>query len=538
MDKNLALKLILIVVLVVVAAWTLYPPDKTLKPGIDLAGGTSLIYEIDTQGLDSEKKRELSSRMITVLRRRIDPANIQNLVWRPQGGTRFEIQMPLASAEARVKRQSFEEARSDLLAENVNPAVIMRSLSKPPEKRTEDFERFARGSAERLAILETLGTAYDERNSLRENSDELFSKLESMEAELTEGGLDVEAVKARVSRWAVLDEESLTEAAQDFLGGEGNVELLTEYVKTYAEWAEAVDGLTDPDTGKNVEYKNARRALDGFNLTEDQVNSCLDMSPKSAKRIRAIEVLKAAFPDREEKIDKVVAAFDEYYPFRGRLDDPKDLQRMLKGAGILEFRILPTRGDPEVDADEMAGYVELLQTKGPKYASDSKYVWCEIEIENISEWKVPNSIVGQFANKYYVLASNKTDEAILHGAETRDWSLKEAQPGTEPRTGRRAIDFQLDDRGGRLFSNVTGKNIDKPLCILLDGIAISAPNIQSRIFTRGQITGNFTKEEVADMVNKLNAGSLPARLIEQPISVKTIGPSIGADNRDAGIKAG
>jgi SecD/SecF fusion protein len=40
------------------------------------------------------------------------------------------------------------------------------------------------------------------------------------------------------------------------------------------------------------------------------------------------------------------------------------------------------------------------------------------------------------------------------------------------------------------------------------------------------------------MVNKLNAGSLPARLIEQPISVKTIGPSIGADNRDKGIKAG
>ena len=40
------------------------------------------------------------------------------------------------------------------------------------------------------------------------------------------------------------------------------------------------------------------------------------------------------------------------------------------------------------------------------------------------------------------------------------------------------------------------------------------------------------------MVNKLNAGSLPARLIEQPISEKTIGPSIGADNRDQGVKAG
>ena len=40
------------------------------------------------------------------------------------------------------------------------------------------------------------------------------------------------------------------------------------------------------------------------------------------------------------------------------------------------------------------------------------------------------------------------------------------------------------------------------------------------------------------MVNKLNAGSLPARLVEQPISVKTIGPSIGADNRNKGILSG
>jgi len=53
MDKNLTWRIVLIIVLVVVAAWTLYPASKTLKPGIDLAGGTSLIYEIDTQGLET-----------------------------------------------------------------------------------------------------------------------------------------------------------------------------------------------------------------------------------------------------------------------------------------------------------------------------------------------------------------------------------------------------------------------------------------------------------------------------------------------------
>jgi len=113
MSKNLTPKIVLILVLVVLAAWTLYPPNKTLKPGIDLAGGTSLIYEIDTHGLKEADKKDLSQKLITVLRRRIDPANIQNLIWRPQGSTRFEIQMPLASAEARQKRQNYEKRRQN-----------------------------------------------------------------------------------------------------------------------------------------------------------------------------------------------------------------------------------------------------------------------------------------------------------------------------------------------------------------------------------------------------------------------------------------
>ena len=77
MDKNLSWKIALVVALVILAAWTLYPPSKTLKPGIDLGGGTSLIYEVDAKGLGAEEKRGLSERVITVLRRRIDPANIQ-----------------------------------------------------------------------------------------------------------------------------------------------------------------------------------------------------------------------------------------------------------------------------------------------------------------------------------------------------------------------------------------------------------------------------------------------------------------------------
>ncbi|MHC4618753.1 MAG: protein translocase subunit SecD [Planctomycetota bacterium] len=552
MEKNLTPKVIFIIVLVAVLGWTLYPPSKTLKPGIDLAGGTSLVYEIDTQGLEPGEKRDVAQRMITVLRRRIDPANIQNLVWRPQGSRRFEIQMPLASAKAREERDNYKKVKDSLLEENIYPAVIMRSLQKPVEERAADFNDIARGSASRLSILEEVATAYDERDELRKRRDELGDRLKVPENLITLAGLDLDSIKLQLGEWMKLNEQELTEALKEYLGSEGNVDLLTRYVKRYSEWAEVVEQLTDAETGINVRYDKARKALDKLNISEEQIDFALDLPVKSAKRASAIEDLKAAFPDRVEKIEQAVAAFDKYRPFRGRLDDPGDLKRLLKGAGILEFRILPTLGHAEVDESEMAVYVERLKEKGPKYASDNRHVWCEVEdvegwgafdeggnfFSRVRDNQEGPAIIAPFGDKYYVLASNKQNEVMLHRAgEEKSWRLEDASK-TQDQMGRLAIGFRLDERGGILFSRVSGRNIGRPLCILLDGIAISAPNLKSRIGRDGIIEGVFTRTEVDDMVSKLDAGSLPARLIEQPISEKTIGPFIGADNRDRGIRAG
>jgi len=541
MDKNLTWKIVLIVALVVLAVWALYPPSKTLKPGIDLGGGTSLIYEIDAKGLSADEKRGLAERMIAVLRRRIDPANIQNLVWRPQGNTRFEIQMPLSSAEAREKRAQFEKALSDLLVDNVATVTIMRSVAKPPEQRAADFQRFAHDSNDRTKILDDFAKVYDERKQLQQQRDGLAGKLAAPEGLIKQAELDLDDIQSRIVGWVKLDKDKLKETLTEYLGSEKNLELLTQYTELYRQWAEVVDKLTVPITGVNVRYNEAIASLHKLNLSEDQINAVLESAePRSTKREKAVEDLIAEFPEREEKIKNVVKAYDAYYPFRGRLDDPGDLQRMLKGAGILEFRILPTEGHPDVDTAQMKNYIEMLKTKGPRYASDDKYVWVEIEDPqgfHASDGANRPVIKGQFGNKYYVLASNKKDECLLHTGQVKEWKLNRASPGQDQQ-GRRAIDFELDERGGLLFSRVTAKNIDRPLCILLDNRAISAPKINSRIYTRGQISGTFTNTEVQDMVNKLNAGSLPARLVEQPISIKTIGPSIGADNRDRGLKSG
>jgi len=543
MGKNLLPKTILIIGLMVIAVFFLW--GRGLKYGLDLEGGTSLIYEIDTQGLEEADQKDLAEKMITVLRRRVDPKSVEGVEWWPRGNTRFEIKMPLASAKTRTKRQRFEQTRTELLEKNINPAAIIRSLSKSAEERAKDFEQSVQKDPNQLKVLQNLATTYDQRKELQNKREQLDPNLKTAEEKLSSAGLDLARIKQSVNDWAKLNDPNLQKSLNEFLGSENNLELLTDYVKTYAQWAEVVNQLPD----KYVEFEEAKRGLDKLNLTSEQLDFVLEMRPKAVARRGQIKELKAKFPDRANEIEALVAASDNYRYRRFRvfglftayqhvppgLDDPKDLERMLKGAGILEFRILPTTDRTELTPDEINSFIELLKTKGPKYASDDRYVWCEIE--SADNWRMPNSIVAPFGDKHYVLASNRKDETMLHSPEQGQWKLEKAAPSTDE-MGRRAIGFKLDERGGRLFANVTGKNIDRPLCILLDKTAISAPNIQTRIRTQGIITGNFTQTEITDMVNKLNAGSLPARLIEQPISIRSIGPSIGADNRNQGIRAG
>src|SRR4030043_1049226 len=131
MDRNLVrFGLAAIIVLVLFAAFELYPPSEKLKPGLDLAGGTSLIYEIDVTGLEGAEIDNLAQRLSPILLKRLDPGNIQNIIMRPQGDTRLEIQVPLASADTYIKRRAYDDAINAIAEDNINLAIIKRTLVK------------------------------------------------------------------------------------------------------------------------------------------------------------------------------------------------------------------------------------------------------------------------------------------------------------------------------------------------------------------------------------------------------------------------
>lgn len=547
MDKNLIWKSLLIVIVVGLIGVNVYPPQEKLKPGIDLAGGTSLIYEIDTTGLKSDERKGLAQNMIPILLKRIDPTHVANVVMRPQGDSRIEIQLPVASLDTRNKRQAYENALQDLQAENINLLKIRQDLSLPAEDRTAAFNKFAGENEERREILSKLAQVYDERKQTQTERDSLTAEMDSVKTAMEEAGLTFDSLQPSIITWAKQDSDTQKDAIETYIkdmlsddaAAEGKLSdkqlkaagLIREYLELYAKWAPVVDELTQPENGLNVQWNTAVKDLAKLNLNTDLVREVLEMSETSASRVAKLDEFKEQFPARKALIDAAISAYADYRKVGGRLDDPEDLKRMLKGSGVLEFRILPT-GDEGNVSQLQAKRDELLE-KGPKAASDNQYVWCEIEDPDTFQ---ANGIVGTFGDKKYVLCSNKMNEKMLHEGDKK-WKLRKAYP-TSDQQGRRAIGFTFDDVAANRFFNVTNSNIGKPLCILLDNKAISAPNIQSAIHATGVITGSFTQTEISDMVNKLNAGSFPARLSEVPISEKTISATIGADNRDKGIRAG
>src|SRR5947207_1685427 len=98
-ERDLWWKIALVGTLCALAFGSVWPLEQKMKFGIDLYGGYSLLYEIDDSGLSGADKNNLSERVMKVLRERVDPKGVYNLVWRPVGHNRLEIQMPRPSVE-------------------------------------------------------------------------------------------------------------------------------------------------------------------------------------------------------------------------------------------------------------------------------------------------------------------------------------------------------------------------------------------------------------------------------------------------------
>jgi preprotein translocase subunit SecD len=112
--------------------------------------------------------------------------------------------------------------------------------------------------------------------------------------------------------------------------------------------------------------------------------------------------------------------------------------------------------------------------------------------------------------------------------------LRNARP-TLDQNNLPAVSFTLSQDGGARFGTFTEQNLGRSLAIVLDGRVMSAPRLEGRITTDGQIYGSFTQQEAQDLSLVLRSGALPAGLTI--LEERTVGPSLGADSIRSGVTA-
>lgn len=126
-------------------------------------------------------------------------------------------------------------------------------------------------------------------------------------------------------------------------------------------------------------------------------------------------------------------------------------------------------------------------------------------------------------------------------AEVTGQSIDDAFVATDPQNNKPYVSIKFNDDGGKLFKELSGRNVKRRMAIVLDDRVASAPVLQEEIGGgRCQITlGGFRPyneilNEAKDLVIVLKAGALPVPLSRS--NEQMIGPTLGADGVEQGVR--
>ncbi|MGP1347053.1 MAG: protein translocase subunit SecD [Phycisphaerales bacterium] len=501
--RNATQLTIVSVLLLLLSLAFIFPPEKNLRLGKDLAGGVSLIYSLQ---IEEDAPADVIDQTIEVLKNRVDPDGLYSISIVQMGRGRIEVTMPLPSDAVQALRERFETAMDSMAAYEID---------------IDAFERAMRGSgAERIAALEALGS----------ESEAIATAL----APVVDAIREAMRTRAVVDMATVMPEGEQRDALMEAAEAELEVELARETVLNHLVTRDQIRLALN-------ESREEYRVKDSANEGETVV------IPSDRERaLDAIRERLEIYPGGNAALDEVLAAFDAYAGERRGFDDPAELQRLLQSSGVLQFRIAVRPGAPE-EAEAR----RLLSERGPDASGLDGVRW--FRINRPTDWFDDTEALalfeadpaGYFASNHGVIGGERNNQFYLLlydrpglrlTQEEGEWGLQAARPGVDE-FGRPQINFEMDVRGARELGRLTQPNVGQPMAILLDGKVYTAPNINSTLRRSVRITGQFTQADIAYIVKTLNAGSVQARLSERPISVNTLAPDLGADNLKRGLEA-
>ncbi len=153
--------------------------------------------------------------------------------------------------------------------------------------------------------------------------------------------------------------------------------------------------------------------------------------------------------------------------------------------------------------------------------------------------RLKNALAGTPPPGYFLTYTKEDNEPILLNEQVAlsGETITDARVDMSTQSfGQPYVSLKFNAAGTTQFGQLTKNNVGHRLAIVLDGKVLSAPNINEAILGgNAQISGTFTMDEASLLALALRSGALPAPMhIEEE---RTVGPLLGKDSIEAGIKA-
>ena len=195
---------------------------------------------------------DLSTQMMESLKKRVDPTGVRNLVWRPQGATRLEIQMPLTGKEGQAEtiRQQFAVVERELDATNVRVGEVLNAVeTMTGPARQAKLNELAMGSARRTQLFAQLADTWDHLQAARaaknvaENVqyDDQYQKLK---AQIEDSNITTADLEAILDMPPADRDPKLDQIKKDNADFPLRLKAIDDFATGYSEYAK-VKGLLD-----------------------------------------------------------------------------------------------------------------------------------------------------------------------------------------------------------------------------------------------------------------------------------------------------
>ena len=480
-------------------------PDAKYSLGLDLQGGTHLVYVADVSTLEAGERDEAMSGVRDVIERRVNAFGVSEpLVQTNKSGDAYRVIVDLAGI-------SDVNQAIQLIGET--PILEFKEVNdQPPRELT----------AEEKAKLDAYNASAGKRVS------EVLAKAKAPNADFValvkEYSEDEETKKVDGDSGFVTEGNSLaldpTTGAQTLIPGTFNA-LIRAVTSSPAEIKPntLLPGPVSVDNGTHIaqfiEKRESGKEIEASHILICYKGSSSCSSERSKEEARVLaekvkaETITANFADKAKEYS----------------DDTSNKEK----GGSLGFFSASQMVKPFADA------AFALTNGSISDVIETEFGFHIIYRQNdrsTFEYRFRDILIKKQQASDYVGQPESWKATELSGKH-----LKRAILQFDQNTNAPLVALQFNEEGKKLFGEITGRNINKQVAIFLDGAALSTPVVQQQI-TEGEavITGNFSIPEAKQLVRRLNAGALPVPITLE--TQQTIGASLGQDSFTKSVYAG